>query len=110
MLSTSKCFPLRWETTLEQWWCASPIELAAAHGHYDVVRELLLADNNHLIKLTSLRRIHRLETLWDETENEEFGDISRYWSSLTIQICGLGFRTASIRGIQSADLLTVEFD
>ncbi|KAK4772234.1 hypothetical protein SAY86_014009 [Trapa natans] len=64
-----RCLPLRWETTLEQWWCASPIEWAAANGHYEVVRELLLLDSNHLIKLTSLRRLRRLETLWEEDDD-----------------------------------------
>lgn len=59
-------FPLHWESTGEKWWYASPIDLAAANGHYDVVRELLHLDMNHLIKLTSLRRIRRLETLWDD--------------------------------------------
>ncbi|OWM71461.1 uncharacterized protein LOC116193493 [Punica granatum] len=67
----SKCLPLRWETTLEQWWYASPIEWAAANGHYELVRELLLLDSNHLIKLTSLRRLRRLETLWEDGEDVE---------------------------------------
>ncbi|KAG6429289.1 hypothetical protein SASPL_107337 [Salvia splendens] len=59
-------FPLRWETTGDQWWFASPIDLAAANGHYDLVRELLYIDTNLLIKLTSLPRIRRLETVWDD--------------------------------------------
>ncbi|XP_052191485.1 uncharacterized protein LOC127800739 [Diospyros lotus] len=59
-------FPLRWESTGDQWWYASPIDWAAANGHYDLVRELLRLDGNHLIKLTSLRRIRRLETVWDD--------------------------------------------
>ena len=59
-------FPLRWETTGDQWWFASPIDWAAANGHYDLVRELLYTDTNLLIKLTSLPRIRRLETVWDD--------------------------------------------
>ncbi|KAG9446632.1 hypothetical protein H6P81_012760 [Aristolochia fimbriata] len=59
-------FPLRWESTGDQWWYASPIDWAAANGHYDLVRELLHIDTNLLIKLTSLRRIRRLETVWDD--------------------------------------------
>ncbi|XP_043723915.1 ankyrin-2-like [Telopea speciosissima] len=59
-------FPLRWESTGDQWWYASPIDWAAANGHYDLVRELLHLDTNQLIKLTSLRRIRRLETVWDD--------------------------------------------
>lgn len=61
-------YPLRWESTNDQWWYASPIDWAAANGHYDLVRELLYLDTNHLIKLTSLRRIKRLETLWDDDD------------------------------------------
>ncbi|XP_050206408.1 ankyrin repeat-containing protein ITN1-like [Mercurialis annua] len=61
-------FPLRWESTGDQWWYASPIDFAAANGHYDLVRELLHLDTNLLIKLTSLRRIRRLETVWDDEE------------------------------------------
>ncbi|XP_042514914.1 ankyrin-2-like [Macadamia integrifolia] len=59
-------FPLRWESTGDQWWFASPIDWAAANGHYDLVRELLHLDTNLLFKLTSLRRIRRLETVWDD--------------------------------------------
>lgn len=59
-------FPLRWESTGDQWWYASPIDWAAANGHYELVRELLRLDTNLLIKLTSLRRIRRLETVWDD--------------------------------------------
>ncbi|CAN0896202.1 Ankyrin repeat-containing protein NPR4 [Linum grandiflorum] len=62
-------FPLRWESTGDQWWYASPIDFAAANGHYDLVRELLHLDNNLLIKLSSLRRIRRLETVWDDEDN-----------------------------------------
>lgn len=68
-------FPLRWESTGDQWWFASPIDWAAANGHYDLVRELLRIDSNHLIKLTSLRRVRRLETVWDD--EEQFHDVAR---------------------------------
>ncbi|KAI3733389.1 hypothetical protein L6452_12832 [Arctium lappa] len=68
-------FPLRWESTGDQWWYASPIDLAAANGHYDLVRELLHFDTNLLIKLTSLRRIRRLETVWDD--DEQFADVAK---------------------------------
>ncbi|PIN09101.1 26S proteasome regulatory complex, subunit PSMD10 [Handroanthus impetiginosus] len=68
-------FPLRWERTGDQWWYASPIDWAAANGHYDLVRELLRLDGNHLIKLTSLRRIRRLETVWDD--EEQFHDVAK---------------------------------
>ncbi|KAF8378145.1 hypothetical protein HHK36_029482 [Tetracentron sinense] len=65
--------PLRWESTGDQWWYASPIDWAAASGHYDLVRELIHLDANLLIKLTSLRRIRRLETVWDD---EKFEDVA----------------------------------
>lgn len=68
-------FPLRWESTGDQWWFASPIDWAAANGHYDIVRELLHLDTNLLIKLTSLRRIRRLETVWDD--EEQFDDVAK---------------------------------
>lgn len=68
-------FPLRWESTGDQWWYASPIDFAAANGHYDLVRELLRLDGNHLIKLTSLRRIRRLETVWDD--EEQYHDVAK---------------------------------
>lgn len=64
-------FPLRWESTGEQWWYASPIDWAAANGLYDLVAELLHLDTNLLIKLTSLRRIRRLETVWDDDNNDD---------------------------------------
>ncbi|KAK4429719.1 hypothetical protein Salat_1272500 [Sesamum alatum] len=67
-------FPLRWESTGDQWWFASPIDWAAANGHYDLVRELLHIDTNLLIKLTSLPRIRRLETVWDDEES--FSDVA----------------------------------
>lgn len=73
-------FPLRWESTGDQWWYASPIDWAAANGHYDLVRELLRLDGNHLIKLTSLRRIRRLETVWDD--EEQFHDVAKYRSQV----------------------------
>ncbi|KAI3670110.1 hypothetical protein L6452_41752 [Arctium lappa] len=68
-------FPLRWESTGDQWWYASPIDWAAANGHYDLVRELLRLDGNHLIKLTSLRRIRRLEVVWDDEHH--FHDVAK---------------------------------
>ncbi|KAG2710552.1 hypothetical protein I3760_04G032600 [Carya illinoinensis] len=68
-------FPLRWESTGDQWWYASPIDWAAANGHYDLVRELLRIDSNHLIKLASLRRIRRLETVWDD--EQQFDDVAK---------------------------------
>lgn len=67
--------PLRWESTGEQWWYASPIDCAAANGHYDLVVELLHLDTNLLIKLTSLRRIRRLETVWDD--EAQFEDVAK---------------------------------
>ncbi|KAL0344096.1 UNVERIFIED_CONTAM: hypothetical protein Sangu_1297000 [Sesamum angustifolium] len=74
-MSPPTYFPLRWESTGDQWWYASPIDWAAANGHYDLVRELLRLDGNHLIKLTSLRRIRRLETVWDD--EEQFHDVAK---------------------------------
>ncbi|KAK9117467.1 hypothetical protein Sjap_016414 [Stephania japonica] len=68
-------FPLRWESTGDQWWYASPIDWAAANGLYDLVRELLHIDANLLIKLTSLRRIRRLETVWDD--DAQFADVAK---------------------------------
>lgn len=68
-------FPLRWESTRDQWWYASPIDWAAANGLYNIVRELLHLDTNLLIKLTSLRRIRRLETVWDDEAH--FDDVAR---------------------------------
>ncbi|KAL5232282.1 hypothetical protein ABZP36_031058 [Zizania latifolia] len=68
-------FPLRWESTGDQWWYATPIDWAAASGHYDVVRQLLHLDGNLLIKLTSLRRIRRLESVWDD--DMRFADAAR---------------------------------
>lgn len=74
-MSPPTYFPLRWESTGDQWWYASPIDWAAANGHYDLVRELIRLDGNHLIKLTSLRRIRRLETVWDD--EEQFHDVAK---------------------------------
>ena len=68
-------FPLRWESTGDQWWYATPIDLAAANGLYDLVAELLHHDTNLLIKLTSLRRIRRLETVWDD--EAQFEDVAK---------------------------------
>ncbi|PSS26934.1 Ankyrin repeat-containing protein [Actinidia chinensis var. chinensis] len=68
-------FPLRWESTGDQWWYASPIDWAAANGHYELVRELLHLDTNLLIKLTSLRRIRRLEIVWDD--EAQFNDVGK---------------------------------
>ncbi|GMJ13268.1 hypothetical protein like AT3G01750 [Hibiscus trionum] len=68
-------FPLRWESTGDQWWYASPIDWAAANGLYDLVIELLHLDANLLIKLTSLRRIHRLESVWDD--EAQFDDVAK---------------------------------
>ncbi|TVU29379.1 hypothetical protein EJB05_20943 [Eragrostis curvula] len=73
-------FPLRWESTGDQWWYASPIDWAAADGHYDIVRQLLHLDPNLLIKLTSLRRIRRLEALWDD--DARFADAARHRASI----------------------------
>lgn len=73
-------FPLRWESTGDQWWYASPIDWAAANGHYDLVRELLRLDGNHLIKLTSLRRIRRLEIVWDD--EAQFDDVANHRSKV----------------------------
>ncbi|KAI4336619.1 hypothetical protein L6164_015121 [Bauhinia variegata] len=68
-------FPLSWESTGDQWWYASPIDWAAANGLYDLVAELLYLDTNLLIKLTSLRRIRRLETVWDD--EAQFDDVAK---------------------------------
>ncbi|XP_062219549.1 uncharacterized protein LOC133919232 [Phragmites australis] len=73
-------FTLRWESTGDQWWYASPIDWAAADGHYDIVRQLLHLDPNLLIKLTSLRRIRRLEALWDD--DPRFADVARHRASV----------------------------
>ncbi|OIW06440.1 hypothetical protein TanjilG_05211 [Lupinus angustifolius] len=73
-------FPLRWESTGDQWWYASPIDWAAANGHYDLVHELLRIDSNHLFKLTSLRRIRRLEVVWDD--EEQFNDVAKFRSQV----------------------------
>ncbi|KAK6281413.1 hypothetical protein POUND7_015238 [Theobroma cacao] len=68
-------FPLRWESTGDQWWYALPIDWASANGLYDLVIELLHLDTNLLIKLTSLRRIRRLETVWDD--EAQFHDVAK---------------------------------
>ncbi|CAI8594034.1 unnamed protein product [Vicia faba] len=74
-------FPLRWESTGDQWWYASPIDWAAANGHYDLVREMLRIDSNNLFKLTSLRRIRRLEVVWDDDE-ELFNNVAKFRSQI----------------------------
>ena len=74
-MALPSCFPLRWESTGDQWWYASPIDWAAANGLYDLVTELLHLDTNLLIKLTSLRRIRRLETVWDDEAH--FEDVAK---------------------------------
>lgn len=66
-----KLLSLRWRGTKDQWWYASPIELAAANGHCEIVRELLSIDSNNLINLTSLRRIERLDVLWQSNNADE---------------------------------------
>lgn len=73
-------FPLCWESTGDHWWYASPIDWAAANGHYDLVRELLRIDGNHLIQLASLRRIRRLESVWDD--DEHFEDVAKHRSQV----------------------------
>ncbi|KAL6983840.1 hypothetical protein U1Q18_017214 [Sarracenia purpurea var. burkii] len=77
-------FPLRWECTGDQWWYASPIDWAAANGYYDLVRELLHLDTNLLIKLSSLRRIRRLETVWDG--EAKFNDVAKCRSQVAQQL------------------------
>ncbi|ESW35720.1 hypothetical protein PHAVU_001G259100 [Phaseolus vulgaris] len=89
--------PLRWESTGEQWWYASPIDCAAANGHYDLVVELLHLDSNLLIKLTSLRRIRRLETVWDDEEH--FEDVAKCRSQVARNLmleCETGRGTNSL--------------
>ncbi|KAI3764193.1 hypothetical protein L2E82_14196 [Cichorium intybus] len=76
-------FPLRWESTGDQWWYASPIDWAAANGHYDLVCELLRLDSNHLIKLPSLWRIRRLEVVWDD--EEQFDDVAKNLGNAAVQ-------------------------
>ncbi|EPS67907.1 ankyrin-like protein, partial [Genlisea aurea] len=70
-----KLFPLRWESTGDRWWFASPIDWAAANGHYVLVKELLHIDTNLLIKLTSLPRTRRLETVWDDESS--FNEVAK---------------------------------
>ncbi|XP_028070146.1 serine/threonine-protein phosphatase 6 regulatory ankyrin repeat subunit A-like isoform X2 [Camellia sinensis] len=89
-------FPLRWESTGDQWWFASPLDWAAANGHYDLVRELIRLNANHLIKLTSLRRIRRLETVWDD--EEQFDDVAKCRSRVAQK---LFFECESKRGKNS---------
>ncbi|CAM8912712.1 unnamed protein product [Rhodiola kirilowii] len=77
-------FPLRWESTGDQWWYASPIDWAAANGSYALVRELLYLDANLLIKLTSLRRIRRLETVWDD--EAQFDEVAKRRADVALKL------------------------
>lgn len=74
--SSPPIFPLSWENPEEKWWYVYPIELAAANGYYEIVQELLHINPNLLIKLTSLRRIQRLETVWD-SDLGKFKDVAK---------------------------------
>ncbi|KAG8383272.1 hypothetical protein BUALT_Bualt05G0167300 [Buddleja alternifolia] len=74
--------PLRWESTGDQWWFASPIDIAAANGHYEVVKHLLQIDGDLLIKLTSLPRIRRLESVWDDDDEHNFSDVAKNRSEI----------------------------
>lgn len=90
--------PLRWECTGEQWWYASPIDCAAANGHYDLVVELLHLDTNLLIKLTSLRRIRRLESVWDDMA--QFAYVAKCRSQVAQNLmveCETGVKKITIR-------------
>lgn len=92
-------FPLRWESTGDQWWYASPIDWAVANGHYDLVRELLRLDSNHLIKLTSLSRTRRLETVWDD--EQQFDDVAKCRSQVAQKLlheCEKKGKNSLIRG------------
>lgn len=80
--SSGTYFPLRWESTGDKWWYASPIDCAAANGHYDLVRQLLRLDPNHLISLTSLRRLRRLESVWDDAGVSQFSGASKSRSAI----------------------------
>ncbi|KAL8136696.1 hypothetical protein V2J09_002697 [Rumex salicifolius] len=79
-------FPLRWEGTGDKWWYASPIDCAAANGHYELVRELIRLDANHLISLTSLRRLRRLESVWDDAGNSHFSGAAKSRSAVARQL------------------------
>ncbi|XP_074273739.1 uncharacterized protein LOC141597255 [Silene latifolia] len=78
-------FPLRWESTGDKWWYACPIDWAAANGHFDLVRQLLKIDGNHLINLTSLRRIRRLENVWDN-DQQQFDNVAKCRSQVAHQL------------------------
>ncbi|KAH9608425.1 hypothetical protein KSS87_022482 [Heliosperma pusillum] len=78
-------FPLRWESTGDKWWYACPIDWAAANGHFDLVRQLLKIDGNHLINLTSLRRIRRLENVWDN-DQQQFDNVAKCRSKVAHQL------------------------
>ncbi|CAL5203720.1 unnamed protein product [Lathyrus oleraceus] len=98
-MSLPSYFPLRWESTRQQWWYASPIDLAASNGHYDLVIELLHLDTNLLIKLTSLQRIRRLETLWDDDESQ-FHGVAKCRSHVARKLmleCGTGKRNSLVK-------------
>ncbi|KAI4382510.1 hypothetical protein MLD38_008466 [Melastoma candidum] len=71
-MTTPEFFPLRWESTGDHWWYASPIDCAAADGLFHVVVHLLSIDPNLLVKLTSLRRVRRLESVWDDDNSGRF--------------------------------------
>ena len=73
-------FPLRRESTRDQWWYASPIDCLAANGYYDLVRDLLRIDSKHLFKLTSLRCIRRLEVVWDH--EDQFNNVAKCLSQV----------------------------
>ncbi|KAE9610504.1 hypothetical protein Lal_00029806 [Lupinus albus] len=75
-MHSSSYFPLHWESTGDKLWYASPIDFAAANGLYDLVTELLHFDTNLLIKLTSLHRIRRLKTVWDE-DKASYEDVAK---------------------------------
>lgn len=84
-MTSSVNLPLRWESTGDQWWYASPIDWAAANGSYDLVRELLSLDSNLLIKLTSLRRIRRLESVWDD-DVSKFDDLAKRRADVALKL------------------------
>ncbi|KAK9689853.1 hypothetical protein RND81_09G086000 [Saponaria officinalis] len=69
--------PTQGESTGNQWWYATPIDWAAANGLCDLVKELLHIDPNLLIKLTSLSRIRRLETVWEDNPGPRNGEAQR---------------------------------
>nr|GEV15307.1 hypothetical protein [Tanacetum cinerariifolium] len=62
------------------------LHYAALNGQYDLVRELLMLDGNHLINQTSLRRIRRLEVVWDD--EKQFDDVAKNRTALHLAIKG----------------------